>query len=141
MSVYNSEKKIKSFMLYFVTKTHKTLVLFDDTILQNSTQVIDKTTYTSGAMTSKFGRKGLGRFDSRAERPPDTLPPIKFLHYCEDRFHIHIFNRSSHICWYMVFHIFTVMLRTNTSIKSMTNELYMKLNSLLYYVVALKNHW
>ena len=42
-------------MLYFVTKTKKTLVLFYDTILQNSKQVIDKTTYTSGAMTSKFG--------------------------------------------------------------------------------------
>ena len=38
-------------MLYFVTKTHKTPVLFDDTILQNSTQLIDKTTYTSGIMT------------------------------------------------------------------------------------------
>ena len=27
-SVYNSEKNIKPFILYFVTKTHKTLVLF-----------------------------------------------------------------------------------------------------------------
>ena len=27
-SVYNSEKKIKPFMLYLITKTYKTLVLF-----------------------------------------------------------------------------------------------------------------
>ena len=27
-SVYNSEKNVKPFMLYFVTKTHKTLLLF-----------------------------------------------------------------------------------------------------------------
>ena len=27
-SVYNSEKNIKPFILYFVTKTHKTLFLF-----------------------------------------------------------------------------------------------------------------
>ena len=55
-------------MLYFITKTHKTLVLFYDTILKNSTQLIDKMTYTSGTVTSKFGQKGLGWFDSWAER-------------------------------------------------------------------------
>ena len=72
-------------MLYFITKTHKTLVLFYDTILKNSTQLIDKMTYTSGTVTSKFGQKGLGWFDSWAlndwipikqmqltTRPPDT---------------------------------------------------------------------
>ena len=42
---------------------------FYDTILQNSTQLIDETIITSSEMTSKFGRKVLGRFDSRAERP------------------------------------------------------------------------
>ena len=63
-------------MLYFATKTHKTLVLFYDTILKNSTKLIDKTTYTSGAMTSKFGRKGLGRFDSWAERPDTHLSKV-----------------------------------------------------------------
>ena len=68
MSVYNSEKNITPFMLYFITKTHKTLVLFYDTILKNSTQLIDKMTYTSGAVTSKFGQKGLGWFDSWAEQ-------------------------------------------------------------------------
>ena len=68
MSVYNSEKNITPSMLYFITKTHKTLVLFYDTILKNSTQLIDKMTYTSGTVTSKFGQKGLGWFDSWAER-------------------------------------------------------------------------
>ena len=53
---YTTQKNITPLILYFVTKTHKTLVLFYDTILKNSTQLIDKTIYTSGAMTSKFGR-------------------------------------------------------------------------------------
>ena len=55
-------------MLYFITKTHKTLVLFYDTILKNSTQLIDKMTYTSAVVTLKFGQKGLGWFDSWAEQ-------------------------------------------------------------------------
>ena len=53
---YTTQKNITPLILYFVTKTHKTLVLFYDTILKNSTQLIDKTIYTSGTMTSKFGR-------------------------------------------------------------------------------------
>ena len=37
-------------------------------MLKNSTQHIDKMTYTLGEMTSRFGRKVLGWFDSWAEQ-------------------------------------------------------------------------
>ena len=37
-------------------------------MLKNSTQHIDKTTYTLGEMTSRFGRKVLRWFDSWAEQ-------------------------------------------------------------------------
>ena len=47
---------------------------------------------------------------------------VNGVHYCEDRFHNHFLNRSSHICFLCIekplMHHFTGLLRTNTMTSS-----------------------